>query len=346
MTQRDRSFGRTARSLFCCACLIAGFTAEVRAQSLDREALYQAALPNYADLAGKLPATHVQATTIIALDPPNGDDGANGLNPTCRLVRFTYVSTMGARVPALLYVPAVASAAHPVPCMILLHGLGGSKEQMSGTALGFARLGIASLAIDEYNQGERATADPAPLDAAGIETLLKVGVPQTVVDVRRGIDLLSRYHEVDTGRIGLLGVSLGAMIGTVAAGVEPRIKTTVLVSGGGDWGLILKGAAQSGILAKDVDAPGAAGIDWGRVTDALAGVDPLTFGPHIAPRSLLMECGRLDTIVAPQSAEELYDAASAPDNANVHIDWYANSGHVPAPELIVPVIVRWLSGHL
>ena len=53
-----------------------------------------------------------------------------------------------------------------------------------------------------------------------------------VVAVRRAIDLLRARPEVDPNRIGLVGWSLGARVGAVTAGADPRLKAVVLMSGG------------------------------------------------------------------------------------------------------------------
>lgn len=43
---------------------------------------------------------------------------------------------------------------------------------------------------------------------------------QTVVDLRRGVDLLLSRSDVDPKRIGFLGYSFGAHAGAILAGVE------------------------------------------------------------------------------------------------------------------------------
>ena len=190
--------------------------------TINRQAVYQKTLPLYANdpalpLAVKLAGTQkIGAVTVT---------------------RFSYGSTHNQRVPALLFTPPGASAAHPVPCLIILHGLGGSKEIMAGYALAAAKFGYASLVIDEYGQGERGPLKTVPGQQA---EELATTVRQSAVDVRRGIDYLATRPDVNSQKIGLAGVSLGAIIGTVVSGVESRIKAAVLISGGGDWGLILK----------------------------------------------------------------------------------------------------------
>ena len=260
------------------------------------------------------------------------------------MLRFSYASANGQRVPALLFLPPGATKTRPAPCLVALHGLGGSKEFMAGFAQYALPLGYAVLAIDEYGQGERPR---PPSSGNGVDVpVLTTGIRQTVIDVRRGLDYLDTRPEIAPRRIGLIGLSLGAIIGTVSAGVDPRLKAAVLISGGGDWGLILKSLADRNAYIGGRPMGGLKGTDWDLVRALLAPEDPLTFAAHIAPRALLMESGGRDTIIVPAAARLLYDAARQPRNARVHLDWFPDAGHVPPPELVYPKIKRWLARNL
>ena len=284
------------------------------AHAQDREAAYRNALPLY-----QYDAHQPLAVKI----------GENRALATARFQRFSYLSTNGQRVPALLFLPPKASPAHPVPCLVILHGLGGSKEMMAGLALFAAANGYAALAIDEYGQGER------PKDQIGTQAeQLARGVRQTAVDVRRGLDYLGTRQDINSQKIGLVGVSLGAIIGTVTAGVEPRLKATALISGGGDWGLILKSLSARHATVGGRSTAGFQKSDWEKLSVYLAPEDPLTFAPHIAPRALLLLHGRKDDTIVPQAAQELYDAARQPKE----IQWFAQYGHVPPPEVVFPAL--------
>jgi dienelactone hydrolase len=301
----------------------------LHAATLNREAAYKTALPLYKDNAKAPLAVMVQSTA------PFG---------TGRLIRFSYTGANGDRVPALLFLPHGASKKHPVPCLVALHGLGGSKETMAGFALDALGWGDATLAIDEYGQGARprVASNQGPL---GLDVLAR-GIEQTVGDVRRGLDYLDTRPDITHKHIGLVGVSLGAIIGTVTAGVEPRLKAVVLISGGGDWALILKSLADENARIANRPMATLRGTDWDQVETALAPVDPVTFAPHIAPRPILMLHGRKDWIIVPDAAQALYDAASAPANAHVHIDWFPQSGHIPSPDLTYPDIHAFLAKNL
>ena len=319
-----------ARSRAFCLPLLLACLPPARAQTppteatIDRAAVYQKALPSYTDDARRPLAVKTGGAQTLG--------GA-------RLLRFSYLSTPGQRVPALLFTPLRASATHPAPCLVLLHGLGGSKEIMAALALFAAKSGYASLVIDEYGQGERAPAKPSTQSQA---EELATTVHQSALDVRRGLDYLGTRPDINKQRIGLCGISLGAIIGAVASGVDPRIKATALISGGGDWGLILKTLTANRAEVGGRSTAGFKNMDWDRVSALLAPEDPLTFAPHIAPRALLMLGGRKDTTIVPPSQQELYDAARDPKE----IHWFAQYGHVPPPEVVYPALQKFFTARL
>lgn len=319
------SFARLTGWLLWLALLVV----TVPAHALDRAAAYRSALPLYRYDAKQPLAIKIEETTAFY----------GG-----RLLHFSYASANGQRVPALLFLPPKAGKTHPVPCLVALHGLGGSKEFMAGFALAALRVGYATLAIDEYGQGQRPR---VPTSGSGLDVpVLTTGIRQTVIDVRRGLDYLDTRPDINKRRIGLVGVSLGAIIGTVSAGVDTRLRAVVLISCGGDWGLILQSLADRNAVIAGHPMGTLKGTDWGLVRAFLAPEDPLTFAAHIAPRPVLMENGGQDNIIVPAAARKLCAAASQPRNAHVQIDWFPDAGHVPPPELIYPKIRPWLLKNL
>ena len=54
---------------------------------------------------------------------------------------------------------------------------------------------------------------------------------QSVVDLRRGIDLLRSRSDVDPNRIAYVGHSSGAHWGAILSAVDRRLKTVVLMAG-------------------------------------------------------------------------------------------------------------------
>jgi len=316
----------TTRALLFSLCLFMFLPHTAAAQTIDREAAYRRAVSLYADNAA------------LPLSVKTGE--ANTVR-SCRLERFSYLSTNKQRVPALLFLPPNASAAHPAACLILLHGLGGSKEQMAGLAFFAASAGYASLVVDLYGHGERQII-AVQHHTESQSAVLALTVRQTAVDVRRGLDYLATRREIDSGRVGLVGISLGAIIGTVSTGVDGRIKAVALISGGGDWGLILRTLSARNAPVGGRTMNGLKGLNWAKVSADLAAEDPLTFAPYIAPRPLLLLHGRKDDIIVPQAASELYAAAKEPRE----IRWYAAYGHVPPPEVVYPALKAFFGKRL
>jgi dienelactone hydrolase len=312
-----RAFARLLSLTLFLACFIPTAHAQTPPSvQINRAAVYQKALPMYRDDVSKPLAVKLGEAQMIS---------------DTKFLRFSYLSTNDQRVPALLFTPPGASANHPVPCLVILHGLGGSKEIMAGMALEAAKAGYASLVIDEYGQGERGSLKTVPGQQA---QELATTVSQTTVDVRRGLDYLATRPEINSKRIGLAGVSLGAIIGTVVSGVDTRIKAAVLISGGGDWGLILKTLSSRDATVGGRSTSAFKNVNWANLSILLSPEDPLTFAPHIAPRPILMLGGRKDTTIVPQAQQELFDAARQPKQ----IVWYAQYGHVPPPEVIYPAM--------
>ena len=135
----------------------------------------------------------------------------------------------GERVPALLIRP---TGVERPPCVLFLHGLGGSKRVAEFAAVALAPQGIAVLAIDAARHGDRAqgklelTPDLAAIDGPMV---------RTVIDNRRALDYLATRDDVNGDRVVLVGVSMGAILGAIVAGVDERIDAAALLVGGGGW---------------------------------------------------------------------------------------------------------------
>lgn len=143
------------------------------------------------------------------------------------------------RVPAYLALPT--SGDPPYPCVILLHGIGGSKDgwwseqaSHSGRLLtdGLLAAGICVLALDAEYHGERLADND--YESATVFTFQRGWmqrardmIVQSIVEHRRAIDLLETRDDVDASRIGIVGYSMGGMMTFMLAAVEPRVSAAV-----------------------------------------------------------------------------------------------------------------------
>jgi dienelactone hydrolase len=143
-----------------------------------------------------------------------------------RLRRISFAAGGGDRVPAFLLVPA--KRAGRVPGILCLHqttplgkaepaGLGG-KESLH-YAKHLAERGYVTLAPDYPNFGDH----PFDTFARGYRS----GSMKAIDDNLRAVDLLVSLPEVDPGRIGCIGHSLGGHNTLFTAVFDERIKVLV-----------------------------------------------------------------------------------------------------------------------
>jgi dienelactone hydrolase len=233
-----------------------------------------------------------------------------------------YKGANGDLVPGVLTLPAPPATgqnAAPPPCVLLLHGIGGSKADLFLLALSFAGRGYATLAIDIAGHGERPRVNNKPPSELGLTELRIVGAT-TVVDLKRAVDFLATRSEVDKNHVGFVGVSLGGILGGVFISDEPRVKAATLWAAGGDWGLLATTSQHP--FARHYREKGA---DDARTIEArLAELDPAKTIARFGGRPLLLLNGAADTAVPPACTDALFQAAREPKQRVT-----LPGGHVP-----------------
>lgn len=223
---------------------------------------------------------------------------------------LTYASPHGGRVPATLIVP---DGQGPFAGMLFMHGAPGDHQRMIPEAEGLARKGTVSLLIDApFNRGDRKGREPLTFTEQDRKEQI-----QLIVDLRRGVDLLTARPDVDPKRLGYLGISFGGAMGGLLAGVEKRVAAYALVVG--DGGLVSHFTG-----ADDTDGPlQQMPKDWvSRWLAAMEPVEPIRFVGRAAPAHLLFQNGRQDNLVPPADGKAYQEAGSEPKT----VMWY-DAGH-------------------
>ncbi|MCM2303605.1 MAG: hypothetical protein NDJ72_02805 [Elusimicrobia bacterium] len=132
---------------------------------------------------------------------------------------------------------------------------------------------------------------------------------QSVSDARRAFGVLAARPEVDAGRVGLFGISLGAIVGSVAWSVDPRPAAGVFVMGGADFPGIALNGSLSGPFARKM------GLSAGDLRTAWAGLDPLDYKAANAGKKALLINVNSDTVIPRANALRLKEAF--PDSRQV-----------------------------
>jgi dienelactone hydrolase len=213
----------------------------------------------------------------------------------------SYVTPAG-RVQAYTVVPLKGTN---LPAVIFLHGSGEDRRRFvlpAGWVAGRGAVGM-TLTLPSTSAGG---APPGMTPQQRLARDRRIFAAD-VIAVRRAVDLLSSMPRVDKNRIGLVGWSLGARVGAVAAGVEPRLESVVLMSGG-----------SLPISAYVEQAPAALRQ---QVRASLTQIDPLRWIAR-ARGSILLQDGRSDQVVPRPALLEL--AKAAPKGSVLR--WYS-AGH-------------------
>jgi dienelactone hydrolase len=234
------------------------------------------------------------------------------------------------RVPGYLTLPAHGSP--PYPCILLAHGMGGSKEEWlepgsddARTSQELVSQGVALFALDGPYQGERTS----EIDFESIYSYMRPNIyremiVQWTVEYRMAIDYLSGRPDVDDARIGVLGYSLGGVMGYCLAGVDPRIKVAVIAST----------APLSRHYLNRIGWDEAALVQ-------LMPIAPQTFAPAIKSTCFLMLNGKDDPLATVEGVQALYELVSSPTKELMFFD----SGHM-LPADHIPKVIEWFTRHL
>jgi cephalosporin-C deacetylase-like acetyl esterase len=138
------------------------------------------------------------------------------------------------------------------------------------------------------------------------------------VDLRRAVDLLVARPDVDTARLAYYGVSYGAAMGGLLAGVEHRLKAYVLAVG--DGGLVSHFTGPDDANRPEVVSfPAEQRERW---LQAMRPIEPINFIGRAAPAALLFQAGTKDELIPQQDTRRYYQAASQPKQ----LRWY-DAGH-------------------
>jgi dienelactone hydrolase len=237
-------------------------------------------------------------------------------------------------VHAEYFLPREARESDHRPSVIVLHILGADFALSRYVAARLADRGVAALFVKLPYYGERRPAG----EAGGKKKFLSEDVGrsiesmrQGVLDVRRAAAWLGSRPELDPGKIGVTGISLGGIVASLAAAIDPAIGRAALLMAGGDLAQILwempEGAKYRALW-----------VESGRTIDDLRALtepfDPLTYAHRLAGKDVMMIAGKTDEVIPPASSRKLWEAAGRPP-----ITWY-DCGHYSAIGYLMPAIRR------
>jgi dienelactone hydrolase len=204
---------------------------------------------------------------------------------------ITYAGEGGQPVDAYLVVP---SGSGPFPAVLFEHGMGDTRDQFLDEAV--------TLAQQQHVLSLVPTRPSTAASDGTEEAILQMR------EMRHGLDLLVAQPGADESRLGYVGFSMGAVIGSEIVAFESRIKTAVLI-----------------------EAVPSVARGW---------LDPTILAPHATKASLLFQFGRSDTYYDEADA----NAFAALYTGDTEVKWY-DSPHSASAVFLVDC-TTWMSTHL
>ena len=146
-------------------------------------------------------------------------------------------------------------------------------------------------------------------------------------DYRRVLDRAEQQPEIDAGRIGLFGISFGAMDAVMLTALDHRIDALVVAMAGGDLSYVMMNTRYRPVARTVHDLLAERGMS----RDALQSLlderfvtDPLALAPYVDAGRVLMIMTRTDVIIPFAAQEALRASMGAPETL------YLPTGHRPS----------------
>ncbi|QEH37647.1 Alpha/beta hydrolase family protein [Aquisphaera giovannonii] len=221
------------------------------------------------------------------------------------------------------------------PAVVVLHILGADFPLSRYLAARLADRGVAALFVKLPYYGERRPrGGPGPVPTKFLSSDMErtmTSMRQGVCDVRRGLGWLASRPGNDPARLGVVGISLGGIVGSVAVAVDPSASRGAFLLAGGDLSKILWDMPETAKFRQSWEASGRTIRELKALTDPF---DPLTYASRLKGKDVLMIAGNVDEVVPPASTRALWEAAGRPP-----ILWY-DCGHYSAVGYLLPGIRR------
>jgi dienelactone hydrolase len=201
------------------------------------------------------------------------------------------------RVLARYYHPEGATKA-----VVVLHGIN-AEFSARHLAAYLARRGFASFQVTlNYGWGRRPRRH-APGTGRAAE-VFREGFRQAVLDTRRAADFLKERY----ARVGICGVSLGAIVSSIAFSVDTRLEAAFLILGGGEIARIVFDSRD--LVVRMGSRALRRQVTRRELENAWREIEPVSYAKPGC--RVMMVNAKYDTVIRPAHAEKLRHAFGEP----------------------------------
>jgi predicted esterase len=243
------------------------------------------------------------------------------------LVEFPVVSQVhlpgGEIARGEYFEPIVKNAA---PLVIMIHGWGdNSVIPLKWMVAGLIKKGIACFVLYLPFHANSLTSEMKRRLSHLSQDEWFTGYQTAVTDVMRILDWAGQNNQINNRQISLISLSLGAIVSSIAMGIDTRIKAGIFLVHGGNTGKIMQTNSVSR-FGKKYRLPsnvyrekqknyadylleiGQKGFDNVPPKERNYLIDPLTYAPMITGRAVLMIDAKWDEIFPQDSSADFQQA--------------------------------------
>lgn len=208
------------------------------------------------------------------------------LSPTI----VTFTTDDGIALEGDLWLPSGATAAAPVPGVVMSHGFSATRGMaLPGFAAAFAEAGIAVLLYDHRNLG-----------ASGGDTRQHIDPWRQTLDMGTALGWLADRPEVDGERLGVWGSSFSGGEVIALAATDRRVRA------------VIANAPFAGLGDLGPDDHEAAEARFEAMAEVLTGARPLPVTNEIGPMPVVLEPGADGPAFLPQPESSEWFLAHGP----------------------------------
>ena len=227
---------------------------------------------------------------VLIKAPPGVLDGVGGTNSDRRIGLDYYDLRAPGKSPVVLVLPMA----------------GGGYAIERHFANYFANRGYAAVIVQR---------EKLPKEKQLIENLNPMML-RMVLDHKRVIDWLETQPDIDAGKIGLFGISLGGIKAAILAPIENRIQAAMIGLAGGDVPYLLAHSTEPGLVKKREEFLKQYDLTVEQAEVKLRTMitrDPLVYAPYVDPNKVLLVIARYDTVVPTEKGLLLKEKMGNPE---------------------------------
>ncbi|MCA8926257.1 MAG: prolyl oligopeptidase family serine peptidase [Planctomycetes bacterium] len=225
-------------------------------------------------------------------------------------------------------------AARPAPAILLTPILGGGRSLARSQCRALVEAGFHVVLVNRGTRILRAT--------WAIEDL-ELWARRSVAARLAVFEWMRNRPEIDPGRIGAMGISLGGIITTLLMAVEPRLHSAAIALAGGDIHEVIRISSEERLIKFREAKAAEHGISEAEVCERIKASfvsDPRGFAPAIDPRRLLTVLARLDTVMPHDFQVQLWEDFGRPLRYDLFTGHYSGGAYLP---YIMAASARWFT---